>query len=505
MSDHHPPPSASASASAYDALESAHDELASIQPTPSPFSRVLRSTPSGKPEIDDALYPEQTMHPQVEGLYLRDLEYLDADSHLSCPICHITLIDPVSVQCGHYFCAECLAKYWATAQRPGERLPCPTCRTTVTSTTSAPRVIINMCNDVNVKCPSGGCGRIMARGDLQTHVTQYCMERAISCPNHDCQEKIKRKHYVLGLCRHATHTECTCGDLILSEEMGTHKKVECPLRKAGCIHCHHPITHSAQVPHECEPKDHCPGQDFGCDVYLTPSALLEHTKTCPLAKMTPYLKTHIANSLAPLQEQLTQSQQRVKGLEEGIDKLSEAIESATKELKQSRREPSPSTPNPSPSPTSPSHQHLLSLHENLRGIVTSLSLSQTDLTRRIDETHAHTSLVCINDRLRLEEQLSVLSNAMFSTRAQVQWLLNREKRTRGAEALRGRGLVDTAAVVVVGGQAESTSEESGAGVDGSASANGNEYPSGTGLGNAGLPLRPARRTSGGGSQERVKL
>ncbi len=146
--------------------------------------------------------------------------------------------------------------------------------------------------------------------------------------------------------------------------------------------------------------------------------------------------------------------------------------------------------------------------------MTDLSLNHSHLTRRVEESHAHNSLVCINDRLRLEEQLSIMSNALFSTRAQVQWLLNREKRTLGAVAVgqqqqqqqaatvRGRAL---AATVVVGGQAPS--EEPGAGVNRNAYGNvyGNEYPAGTGPGGiAGLPLRPARRTSGG-SQERVKL
>ncbi len=507
MGDRHHPP-----ASAYNTLESAQGEPASIQPPP------LRSTPSGKPEIDGALYPEQTMHPpQADGLCLRDLEYLHPDSHLSCPICHITFIDPVSVQCGHYFCAECLAEYWTMAQKPRDRLPCPACRTRVTSTTSAPRVIINMCNDVNVKCPSDGCGKIMARGDLQTHVRRYCMERAIPCLDQGCKKKMKRKHSVLGLCSHVTHTECACGDLVLSEEMELHHRFKCPLRKAGCIHCQHPITHLDQATHECEREEHCPGQDFGCDVSLTPAALEEHAKTCTMAKMAPYLRAHVANSLAPLQKQLTQSQQRVQGLEEGMDKLFEAIESATQALKQSRRDAShtPNTQSPPSDPPTPNlpistpHHHLLALHENLRATVTELTLNQRQLGRRVDESHAHSSLICTNDRLRLEEQLSVLSNALFSTRAQLQWLLNREKGQQQQQQqqqakLRGRGVAASAtiATAVVAG------EESGVGVIGIGIGNGNKYPAGgTGAPSsaAGLPLRPARRTSGGGSQERVKL
>ncbi|ERF70550.1 hypothetical protein EPUS_07971 [Endocarpon pusillum Z07020] len=247
-----------------------------------------------------------------------------------------------------------------------------------------------------------------------------------------------------------------------------------------------------------------------------------------MAKMTPYLKKHVANSLAPLQEELSRSQQRVKGLEEGIDKLFEAIDQPSSSLqlrvKLQRRpagnlEPAPdrsirpfslhhhtTTTTTEPSLRA-SHRHLLALHENLRTIVTDLSLNHNHLSRRVEQGDAHNSMVCINDRLRLEEQLSIMSNALFSTRAQVQWLLNRE-RTLGAAidqqqqqqqaAMRGRAL---AATVV--GQAQTA--EPGAGANGSGNGNGNEYPAGTGPGIAGPQLRPARRTSGGGSQERVKL
>jgi zinc finger of C3HC4-type, RING/TRAF-type zinc finger len=506
--------------SVYDALQSVYDEVANMRPARSISGHNSPSARSHRLTLDNFLIPERSMQPTIADLDLRDLEYLDPDSHLTCPICHIPFVDPVYVDCGHYFCTECLARYWKMAQRPRDRKPCPTCRSTVRHGRCAPRLIVNMCNDVKVKCPLKECGQTMARGSLESHVVSYCPERLIDCPDPDCKDKMKRKHFLQGQCRHKTHMECECGERVLLEGLETHKEAQCSFRESNCTHCQQPVSCADDQTHTCEVKKRCPGKDFGCDALLDPFGLEDHARTCTMAKMAPHLKAHVANSLAPLQEELFRSQQRVKGLEEGIDNLFEAIDAETQNYEKSYHHERatgiplhaasisnsmgssyysiPSTSSSSDPPVvaaeSAEHRHLLALHENLRNTVVELGINLTQnftqLTRNIEEVDARNSMMTMNETLRLKEELALINNGLYSTRTQVQWLLNRE-RSGQQPAIRGRAMASA-----VGHPQTPTADESATG----ANPNGATTPPGL----SGLAVRPTRRTSGG-SQERVKL
>ena len=485
-----------------DPLRSVYDLVASMR------SNAANTSPSDRislPRAPDAVSPHRRMQPRIADLDFRDLEYLDPDSHLSCPICHVTFVDPIFLDCGHYFCTECVERYWRTAHRPRERKPCPTCRSTVKKMRGAPRLIVNMCNDVVVRCPLKGCGQTMSRGTLESHIVRYCPERAIECPDSDCQEKTKRKHFVKELCRHKTHWECACGELVTYQDVDLHREVQCTSKGPECFHSASSLDHEPTI---CELKKHCPGKDFGCDALLDPSAIEEHTQTCIMAKMAPHLKAQIASKVAPLQEELHWSQQRIKGLEEGIDKLLDALNTATREFNEAGPAYRPTVPSPtSPAPTPPistssspvssttpapessaQHRHLLALHENLRATVTDLSTNLTQLTRTVEEVDARNSMLTMNETLRLKEELSIMNNGMFNTRAQVQWLLTRE-RTAGQQAAGIRGRATTPAVPSPAqtDEGSATTSTNGAAVS------------------AMRPLARRRTSGGGGSQERVKL
>jgi Zinc finger, C3HC4 type (RING finger)/TRAF-type zinc finger len=559
--------------SAYDALQSLYDEVASMRLTRQHSTRSSLSVQSPRPNPDHSYLPERSMQPAIANLDLRDLEYVDPELHLLCPICHIPFIDPVFVNCGHYFCAECLETYWKAAPRSGDRKPCPACRSTVTSRTCAPRLIVNMCNDVKVKCPSKECAQIVARGALQSHVTFYCPERRIECPARHCKKTTKRRHLLLDQCRHTTHVECECGDLVLLEGLGKHREVQCPVEKRNVLNCQLPLSSQDGESDTCELKKHCPGEDFGCDVRLNALPLEEHAKTCTMAKMAPHLKAHVANSLAPLQDELLRSQQRVRGLEEGIDKLLEAVDAATQKFKQLRRDAGApdsashaAVPRSDPTPddhalssTSSAsnfaaaaiepaqHRHLLALHENLRNSVAELGMNLTQLTRTVEEVDARNSMLTMNETLRLKEELSLTNNGLYSTRAQVQWLLNRERTGQQQQpGIRGRPAAASAAAAAAWCQGQTSRGLSSSSSSSSNLVSGadqprpqqqqqqqqpgirgrpaeasvshthiptNEEPAGAGPNGPGgstpsaltaLVTSPVRRTSGG-SQERVKL
>ena len=50
-----------------------------------------------------------------------------------CPICLDTFIDPVKQSCNHYFCKKCI-KQLINHNNTSNPIPCPLCRTNMTST-----------------------------------------------------------------------------------------------------------------------------------------------------------------------------------------------------------------------------------------------------------------------------------------------------------------------------------------------------------------------------------
>ena len=500
--------------SVYDAIQSAYDEVAGMSPARMYPTHSSLSVRARRSKLDEVPVPKRSMQPTMLGLDLRDLEYIESDSHLSCPICHITFIDPVYMDCGHHFCAECLAAYWKTARKIGNRKPCPACRSLVTGSKCAARLIVNMCNDVKVNCPLKACGQTMARSDLESHLASYCSEQQIECEGPDCKEKTKRKYFIQEQCRHKTHMECGCGGLIPNEALKLHKETQCPSKQMDCPHCSQPVSSPNHDTQSCELEKRCPGKEFGCDAVLRRSDAEEHVKNCPMAKMAPHLKALVVNSIAPLQNELLRSQQRVKYLEEGIDRMHESVDTSTKDVKSCHDElgrdinlhsvtgsDSPPTPGPLPSATSSAsstlaaiesaeHLHLLALHEDLRYTVADLGQSLTQLSRTIEEVDARNSMLTVNETLRLKEELALTNNGLYSTRTQVQWLLNRE-RAGQQPGVRGRYTAPSVSQPQI-----SPSEDIAAVTNGTAAG---ALPVSNGQ-----TMRPARRTSAG-SQERVKL
>lgn len=128
---------------------------------------------------------------------LRALDYVSGyDTHLMCPICHCALIRPVRLQCDHVFCQKCLGSAVTSSSSDRDDFTCPTCRTpTQTVYTDVPRLLINMCDDLRVKCPflGEGCTEIMARGHVESHVDKYCGYKLLDCPSETCDKKTRKK------------------------------------------------------------------------------------------------------------------------------------------------------------------------------------------------------------------------------------------------------------------------------------------------------------------------
>ena len=445
-------------------------------------------------------------------LDLRALDYLsEYDSHLMCPICHVPFIDPIVLDCDHTFCSSCYQDYRITMAST-DRPQCPTCRSfCLGGLRKASRLITNMCNDILVRCPNEGCEQVLPRYCIEQHSRRDCPEERRPCPVTTCSKMTKRKDLVVGECRHNTHIECECGEFVKlgQGEWLQHKHNGCALIHTACEICHEQIPRSEE--HVCNgEKENCPGSAFGCDNDFETQGLVAHKLHCIFAKLAPHF-TQQTKLLSDVREQLAVQKIRNEVLETGFERINEIIHDQilpkleNMDVEEIERIPSPAsaardmllpahlralTPSPSPEQGNQAQQHLLALHESLRGNMTTLENDILHIANNLADLDARSSMQIMNETLRIKEELAHTNAALFSTRAQVQWLLNRERMGN----MRGR--TAAAATTAPIAPAMETSSSSGSAVAG---------PSSAGNSAANTPsLRPVRRLSGG-SQERVKL
>jgi hypothetical protein len=159
-----------------------------------------------------------------ELIDLRGLDFVsDYDSHLMCPICHCPFVDPVRLQCDHVFCQSCLSSAINTFRSAdSDEFPCPSCRTpTREVSTSVPRLLINMCDEIRVRCPliTEGCHEIIPRGHVQSHVEKYCGYRLVPCSDDSCDRLIRSKDVGIdGKCIHVLRQCPRCEEDVMEQD-----------------------------------------------------------------------------------------------------------------------------------------------------------------------------------------------------------------------------------------------------------------------------------------------
>ncbi len=457
-----------------------------------------------------------------------------------CPICHVPLINPISLECDHCFCSTCFAKSCDRVSAD-EGPKCPSCRAPIrTMPRKAPRLILNMCDDIKVRCPNEGCDQILSRGHVEHHARKQCLEERLSCPRYpSCDKLTKRRLFVPEQCRHSTHVECDCGMEIEFGEgrMRKHKDEQCSNAGEKCKECSKRLPDDSYLSgtnHGCEASGQpCPGEEFGCGGYDNEEKMEDHIKRCMIAKLAPSLKAQ-ASLLAEVKSELAWTKTRNEVLESSLDRMNEdrrntvplpaheqdppedwfhSVGSPTaldgpsndsdflpnRDLALVSRRATDIESQPPADPTS--QQHLLALHESLRTSFANLQGDVSSLSNNLAEVDARTSMHIMNETLRIKEDLAHTNAALFSTKAQVHWLLNRE-RAGQQMGVRGRAPGPSTASATA---SASSSQQINA-VDAAPMARG---PSSEGSGSeqtveSVLARRPTRRPSGG-SQERVKL
>lgn len=504
-------------------------EFARSHPRLSPPRTPVRPTTRHSTSIEDA---------SRQAVDLRALECVNEfDSNLMCPICHVPFVEPVVLDCDHTFCADCFDEY-RNGGSSTDRSRCPSCRSYhLGGSRKASRLIKNMCSDIQVYCPNEGCGSAMARGCVIQHVTKECLEHHLPCPDNSCDKQTKRKNFVPEQCIHSSHIECECGASVRlgRGEWIKHKDSDCPLT----------LNSEAAEALSFKPLDsqpRCPGSDYGCIDEVDIDTLDAHALTCPLARLAPHLKKQ-SLLLTSLQEQLTMAKIRNEVLETGFDRLNDLItntiqpklnhldndSASVSSIEEIPRDLS-TLPGRLPDTESlTAHRLDMNVFPRLESLETHLGSLETQLT----DLDARSSMALMNETLRIREELAHINGAMYSTRAQVQWLLNRERimgqrevmaagsTTRGRVGPNINSAAQTSASTSVdagsGGQArvDGSSGEQRPSIDrnmtsawptSQASAGVGSLPSSAATSPMFGAARPSlRRQSGGSSQERVKL
>ncbi|OQD90582.1 hypothetical protein PENANT_c001G03345 [Penicillium antarcticum] len=332
-----------------------------------------------------------------ELIDLRGLDFVsDYDSHLMCPICHCPFVDPVRLQCDHVFCQSCLSSAINTFRSAdSDEFPCPSCRTpTREVSTSVPRLLINMCDEIRDIGLDGKCMHVLRQ-----------------CPR--CEEDVMEQDY---------------------EE---HDKELCPVLETSCVDCETVVSRKALKEHvEACPEVivPCAAAKHACPVKVRRADIAMHEQSCPLVTMIPYFEVQNTR-LNSLELSMRHLQQRNEIFEDGLANIrSTLVESARigasaapsgQSANNGRDQPSTRTETNTDDPTDISSSvfssnattYLLSLHESLREEVEQIKHNLTDLDARA-------SMALMNECIRMKEDMAHTNAAVNSVRMQVQWLMN---------------------------------------------------------------------------------
>ncbi|KAJ5159776.1 Zinc finger RING-type [Penicillium canariense] len=368
---------------------------------------------------------------------LRALDFVSSyDSHLMCPICHCPFVQPVRLQCDHVFCRKCLGSAITTVRSAdSEEFPCPSCRTPATRISmNVPRLLINMCDEIQVRCPllGDGCEEVVPRGHIQSHVEKYCGYRLVPCPDESCGKNTRKKD--LQPDQRCMHSYCRCGrcnEDIMEQDFAEHDKELCPSLETTCVDCGTTIPqrtlkqHIETCPDVVSP---CVASKYGCQVKIRRADIAIHEQQCPLVSIGPYFEAQNTR-LDSLELTMRHLQQRNEIFEDGLANIRSTLRDFARasgnggrsviggERDQQARGDADESSDLATAFSSHTTQYLLSLHESLREEVNQISHALTDLDARA-------SMTIMNECLRIKEDMAHTNAAVNSVRMQVQWLMN---------------------------------------------------------------------------------
>jgi len=356
--------------------------------------------------------------PRFNPVDLRALEYVDSyDHNLMCAICHCPFVIPVKLDCEHVFCQRCVDQ--AMSHQDRNSRSCPSCRRRIdqSSITSVPKILDRILDELLVKCPqnSEGCLEEVPRCRVQDHVLKYCPFSQVDCPSEDCRQTLRRKDTEGNRCLHY-QVECKdCKQPIMKKDLETHCTLECEVGRTSCPDCKEQVlvrdvtSHIDRCPDASFP---CTAATYGCNFIARRTFLDGHLKSCPLAKLMPFLKTQ-NERLEAHETALKHLRHKNSILETSFSSIQDTLSPSINLIDTSLNEAKPSDTGPFDSTA----HHLLCLHESLREEVSRVSAA-------VSEFDAKASMMVMNERLRAKEDLAHTDAAIGGMRMQLHWLMS---------------------------------------------------------------------------------
>ena len=120
----------------------------------------------------------------------------DAQSHLTCSICHGLLWDARILKlCDHMLCLECVEGWKKQQTDARNEVTCPECRQPCIDSDilKLPRPITNVLNEYKLNCENAGCSEISEYSDWHRHALK-CQMFIETCSG--CSKKMQRSAFV---------------------------------------------------------------------------------------------------------------------------------------------------------------------------------------------------------------------------------------------------------------------------------------------------------------------
>ena len=250
----------------------------------------------------------------------RTLDYVDRyDDNLECPICQCPLVDPVTTECDHVFCRECIVKSTAHSNVcPIDRLPIYTPGPdNDTSFRGVPMILRNQLDNLRVKCPNQRCDHVCDRSLIGKHHDDECAFTKVPCPDTACEKLVPRMRSTTDTCLHREGNCEHCGrriDMALLEE---HLDTECNEQNVRCEHCDAAMPRNEHGPHVSSCPDRrvqCKFSSSGCSFTESKGHFGDHERGCVYGLIVRMNETH-QREVEDIRDQLRAAQYRVRRLE----------------------------------------------------------------------------------------------------------------------------------------------------------------------------------------------
>lgn len=365
---------------------------------------------------------QRAQSPQLNPVDLRALEYVSPyDHNLMCAICYCPFVNAVRLPCEHVFCLRCVndtMKISGTGFRSSS-VNCPSCRRLIKASelVSMPKILDRMLDDLMVRCPlkDEGCKEQVQRCEVQQHVDKKCLYSEVGCPAKDCVLLILRRDLGKQRCLHGVLQCEDCGQSFMERELESHRTLHCEAGRTSCPDCSAHVLlreldqHVESCPDAIFP---CTAAEFGCDFIARRAVLDQHSRTCALTKLVPFLQKQ--------NERLSAHEAALKNLRVRNSTLEISFENFQETLGPSADivdAPSSSASTSDTGVFDSTANHLLCLQESLREEVSRVSAA-------LSELDARTTMIVMNESLRVKEDVSHMNAAIVGMRLQLHRLVS---------------------------------------------------------------------------------